>query len=52
MSLLNNNNQKGKKGNKNQKNNTSGSKFITKPTSTKNTNFAQKPHKAGGTRGS
>ena len=52
MSLLNNNNkQKGNKGNKNQKGgNQGGSKFILKPS--KPGNFAQKPHKAGGTRGS
>ncbi len=51
MSLLNNNNQKkGKKGNKNQKNNSQGSKFIPKPG--KSIAFTQRPHKAGGTRGS
>ena len=50
MSLMNQNNQKGKKGNKNQKNNQQGSKFIFKPT--KAASFSQKPHKAGGTRGS
>ena len=49
---MNQNNQKGKKGNKNQKNNLQGSKFILKPTSSKNSNFSQKPHKAGGSRGS
>jgi len=52
MSLMNNNNkQKGNKGNKNQKNNNQGSKFILK-SGTKPTGFSQKPHKAGGTRGS
>ncbi len=50
MSLLNNNNQKkGKKGNKNQKNNLQGSKFIPKPGKAAG---SQRPHKAGGTRGS
>ncbi len=51
MSLLNNNNkQKGKKGNKNQKGQDQGSKFIFK--SGKTAGFSQKPHKAGGQRGS
>jgi len=50
MSLLNNNQNKGKKGDKNQKNNSQGSKFIPKPG--KAMGFAQRPHKAGGTRGS
>jgi hypothetical protein len=50
MSLLNNNQKKGKKGNKNQKNNSPGSKFIPKPNTT--TTFSQRPHKAGGMRGS
>jgi hypothetical protein len=50
MSLLNNNQKKGKKGNKNQKNNSQGSKFIPKPHSTPT--HAQRPHKAGGMRGS
>jgi len=49
MSLLNNNQKKGKKGNKNQKN-SQGSKFIPKPNTT--TSFTQRPHKAGGMRGS
>ena len=51
MSLMNNNKQKGKKGNKNQKNNNPGSKFIPKAGS-KPGGFSQRPHKAGGTRGS
>ncbi|HYM95146.1 MAG TPA: hypothetical protein VET23_13475 [Chitinophagaceae bacterium] len=54
MSLLNNNNKqkgnKGNKGNKNQKGNSQSSKFIFKPE--KGAGFSQKPHKAGGTRGS
>jgi hypothetical protein len=51
MSLLNNNNQKkGKKGNKGQKTNPLGSKFIPKPQP--NAAHTQRPHKAGGTRGS
>ena len=51
MSLLNNNNKdKGKKGNKNQKNNNQGSKFF--PKQGKAGGFSQRPHKAGGTRGS
>ncbi|HET9825114.1 MAG TPA: hypothetical protein VFP87_07255 [Chitinophagaceae bacterium] len=49
MSLLNNNQKKGKKGNKNQKN-SQGSKFIPKPHTT--TTFTPRPHKAGGMRGS
>ena len=50
MSLLNQNNKKGKKGNKNQKGNSpGGSKFINKPTN--QGSFALKPHKAGGSRG-
>jgi hypothetical protein len=49
MSLLNNNKQKGNKGNKNQKNTNQGSKFIPKP---KASGTLQRPHKAGGTRGS
>jgi hypothetical protein len=52
MSLLNNNQKKGKKGNKNQKTNPQGSKFILKPGTGKTGNFSQRPHKAGGTRGS
>jgi hypothetical protein len=50
MSLLNNNQKKGKKGNKNQKGNPQGSKYIPKPG--KSMGFSQRPHKAGGTRGS
>jgi hypothetical protein len=50
MSLLNNNQKKGKKGNKNQKNSSPGSKFIPKPNT--NPTFSQRPHKAGGMRGS
>lgn len=51
MSLLSNSNkQKGKKGNKNQKAPDQGSKFILK--SGKGPGFTQKPHKAGGMRGS
>jgi hypothetical protein len=49
MSLLNNNKGKGKKDSKNQQNNNKGSKFIPKP---KAAGPAQRPHKAGGTRGS
>jgi len=53
MSLLNqNNSKKGKKGSKNQKPNATGSKFIPKPGASKNAGFSQRPHKAGGTRGS
>jgi len=52
MSLMNQNNKKGKK--KDDKKNTpaggQGSKFIAK--SGKASGFSQKPHKAGGTRGS
>jgi hypothetical protein len=53
MSLMNQNNpKKGKKGNQ-QKSNQNNSKFIPKSSSSnKNTGFAQRPHKAGGTRGS
>ena len=52
MSLLNPRNSKDKKkGNKNVADNKSqGSKFIAKPG--KAQGFSQKPHKAGGTRGS
>jgi hypothetical protein len=53
MSLLNNNKQKGNKGNKgnkNQKGSNQGSKFIFKPDRV--AGFSQKPHKAGGKRGS
>jgi hypothetical protein len=51
MSLpVNNNKNKGKQGKKDQKNNNQGSKFISKPG--KAVAFTQKPHKAGGTRGS
>jgi hypothetical protein len=52
MSLLNQQNNKGKK-KANKKNNmgdAQGSKFINKPG--KAAGIAQKPHKAGGTRGS
>jgi hypothetical protein len=53
MSLLNqNNSKKGKKGNNSQKPNSQGSKFIPKPGAVKGGGFAQRPHKAGGTRGS
>jgi hypothetical protein len=53
MSLMNQNDpKKGKKGNKNQKPNPSGSKFIPKGGPGKSTGFSQRPHKAGGTRGS
>jgi hypothetical protein len=53
MSLQNQNNpKKGKKGNKNQKNSLQGSKFIPKPGPGKSGGFSQRPHKAGGTRGS
>ena len=50
MSLLNQNNKKGKKGNKNQNANSQGSKFIPKPG--KAVGHSIRPHKAGGTRGS
>lgn len=50
MGLPVNDKNKGKKGN-NQKNNSQGSKFISKPTTTKGAS-TQRPHKAGGTRGS
>jgi hypothetical protein len=51
MSLLNNNkNQKGKGAKKDQKAAVQNSKFINKPS--KGAGNAQKPHKAGGTRGS
>ena len=53
MSLPTNNKQKGNKenkGNKNPKGSNPGSKFILKPG--KSASFSQKPHKAGGTRGS
>ena len=51
MSLLNNNNnKKGKKGDKKPKANAQNSKFILK--ATKGAAITQKPHKAGGTRGS
>jgi len=52
MSLLNPRNSKDKKkGNKNASSgNNQGSKFIAKPG--KAQGFSQKPHKAGGTRGS
>lgn len=51
MSLMNQNQKKGKKGNQ-QKNNQNNSKFIPKSSSNKSTGFSQRPHKAGGTRGS
>lgn len=45
-------NDKNKKKGNNQKNsNQNGSKFISKPSSSKGAN-TQRPHKAGGTRGS
>lgn len=50
MSLFNNNKQKGKQGKTEQKNSTQNSKFIPKPN--KGASAAQRPHKAGGTRGS
>jgi len=50
MSLLNNNNQKKTKKGKGQKNSSQGSKFIPKPHT--GAQFTQRPHKAGGTRGS
>ncbi|MGB8191174.1 MAG: hypothetical protein WCF67_04600 [Chitinophagaceae bacterium] len=49
MGLPVNDKNKGKKGNS-QKNNAQGSKFIGKPSS--KGAAAQRPHKAGGTRGS
>jgi hypothetical protein len=50
MSILNNsNNKKGKQGKKDLKNSAGNSKFIAKPTKS---TAAQRPHKAGGTRGS
>lgn len=53
MSLMNqNNSKKGKKDNKNQKPNAPGSKFIPKSGAAKASGFSQRPHKAGGTRGS
>ena len=50
MSLFNNSKQQGKKGKKDPKNNAQNSKFITKPS--KGATASQRPHKAGGTRGS
>lgn len=52
MSLLNQNNKKGKKkeDKKNSTGGSQGSKFIAK--SGKTSNFSVKTHKAGGTRGS
>jgi hypothetical protein len=50
MSLFNNNKQKGKQGKKDPKSNAQNSKFIVKPS--KGATAAQRPHKAGGTRGS
>lgn len=53
MSLMNqNNSKKGKKDSKNQKPGSQGSKFIPKSGAAKTTGFSQRPHKAGGTRGS
>ena len=51
MSLLNQNNKKGKKGNKkaNPSNNNQGSKFIQKP---KSTGFVSKQSNTGSQRGS
>lgn len=51
MSLLNQNNKKGKKGNKNKANNTqaAASKFIQKP---QNANFISKQQNTGSQRGS
>jgi len=51
MSLLNQNRQKGKQGKKDLKNQAQGSKFIKKPGKAQG-GSTQKPHKAGGTRGS
>jgi len=51
MSLLNQNKGKGKKGKK-EKPQGQGSKFIQKPAGKAQGGSAQKPHKAGGTRGS
>ena len=50
MSLLNNNNKEDKKGDKKPKSNAQNSKFIIK--ASKGGAIPQKPHKAGGTRGS
>ena len=52
MSLLNQNKGKGKKGKKDKSLSQSNSKFIQKPASKAHTGGAQKPHKAGGSRGS
>ncbi len=49
---MNQNQKKGKKGNKTQNNNLQGSKFIPKGNAGKSSGFSQRPHKAGGTRGS
>jgi len=51
MSLLNQNKGKGKK-DKKDKPQGQGSKFIQKPAAKAQGGSAQKPHKAGGTRGS
>jgi hypothetical protein len=51
MSLLNQNKGKGKKGKKDKPQSQTGSKFIQKPAKSQGTS-AQKPHKAGGSRGS
>ena len=52
MSLMNQNNKKGKEkeSKKNNPGSSQGSKFIAKPG--KASGFSVKPHKAGGTRGS
>jgi len=52
MSLLNQNKGKGKKGKKEKSQAQNGSKFIQKPAAKAHTGGAQKPHKAGGSRGS
>jgi hypothetical protein len=53
MSLLNQNKGKGKKGKKDKSQAQGNSKFIIKPSAAKaQGGGAQKPHKAGGSRGS
>ena len=52
MSLLNQNKGKGKKGKKDKPLSQGNSKFIQKPAAKAQGGSAQKPHKAGGTRGS
>ncbi len=53
MSLLNQNKGKGKKGKKDKSLSQSNSKFIQKPAAkAQGGGGAQKPHKAGGSRGS